>query len=198
MQPWADRGTGSGDWLGLSCDGLLTVSQLEWINKTAKGQQKKGQARVRRYEDLVAQAAQYVKDSKVDTITIPIGPRLGDEVLSFEGVSKAFGDRLLLDGASLQIAPGSVVGIVGGNGAGKTTLFRLVMGVDKPDSGEVRVGETVVPMYVEQSRESLADDGDKSVVEAIAEGEDLINLGGREVQVRGVRASSSGAGERDR
>jgi len=160
------------------------AGELEWINKTAKGQQKKGQARVRRYEDLVAQAAQYVKDSKVDTITIPIGPRLGDEVLSFEGVSKAFGDRLLLDGASLQIAPGSVVGIVGGNGAGKTTLFRLVMGVDKPDSGEVRVGETVVPMYVEQSRESLADDGDKSVVEAIAEGEDLINLGGREVQAR--------------
>jgi len=156
-------------------------AELAWINQQAKGQQKKGQARVRQYDDLVSRATEYIKASKVDTITIPLGPRLGGDVLSFAGVSKAFGDRLLFEGLDLEIPAGAVVGVVGANGAGKSTLFKLVMGLDQPDSGSVTVGQTVVPMYVAQDRDL---DGDKTVVEEISGGAEMINLGGREVQSR--------------
>ncbi|KIY94764.1 putative ABC transporter ATP-binding protein [Monoraphidium neglectum] len=119
---------------------------------------------------------------KVDSITIPVGPRLGGKVVEAKGLSKAFGDRLLVDGLSFSIPPGAVVGIVGGNGAGKTTLFRMIMGQDTPDSGELELGDTVVPMYVDQSRDDL--DASKTVYDAIADGSDEIDLNGRTVNAR--------------
>lgn len=134
----------------------------------AKGQQKKGQARMRRYEDLVTQASSYVKSSSVDSITIPIGPRLGDVVVEAQGLSKSFDGRLLVDDMTFSVPPGAVVGIIGGNGAGKSTLFRMIMNQDTPDKGTLRLGDTVVPMYVDQSRELL--NADRTVYEEIAEG----------------------------
>ena len=134
----------------------------------AKGQQKKGQARMRRYEDLVTQASSYVKSSAVDSITIPIGPRLGDVVVEVQGLSKSFDGRLLVDDMTFSVPPGAVVGIIGGNGAGKSTLFRMIMKQDSPDKGTLRLGDTVVPMYVDQSRELL--NADRTVYEEIAEG----------------------------
>jgi energy-dependent translational throttle protein EttA len=158
-------------------------SELAWMNSNAKGQQKKGQARVNRYEDLAAQAASYIQNSQVDTITIPIGPRLGSDVVRFEGVSKSFDDKLLLEKLDVEIPSCAVVGIVGPNGAGKSTLFRMIMGEQQPDKGSVTVGSTVTPMYVEQSREAL-DENNKTLVEEVGGGADLLNLGGREVNVR--------------
>lgn len=160
-----------------------TIQQeLEFINQKAKGQQKKGQARMRRYEDLVSQAASYVKNASLDSIVIPTGPRLGDVVVEAQGLRKAYGDRLLFDDLNFSIPPGSIVGIIGGNGAGKSTLFRMIMGKEAPDGGVLRVGETVVPMYVDQSRESL--DGSKTVFQEITDGQEEIDLNGRKINAR--------------
>ncbi|KAG2434937.1 hypothetical protein HYH02_012134 [Chlamydomonas schloesseri] len=156
--------------------------ELEWINKKAKGQQKKGQARMRRYDELVAQQAAYVKAAQLDSITIPQGPRLGDLVLEVESLKKSFEDRLLIDEANFSIPPGACVGIIGGNGAGKSTLFRMIMKQQTPDGGALRLGDTVVPMYVDQSRDSLA--ADKTVYEEIADGKDEVDLGGRLINAR--------------
>lgn len=160
----------------------VIAHELEFINKQAKGQQAKGRARQRRYEELVAAANSYVKNTQVDSITIPVGPRLGDKVVEVSGLSKGFGDRLLVEGASFSVPPGAVVGIVGGNGAGKSTLFRMIMGQEAPDGGQLDVGETVVPMYVDQSRDAL--DGDKTVYETISGGSDEVDLNGRTVNAR--------------
>jgi len=162
--------------------------ELEWSQKNAKGQQAKsgGKARESRIEDLQARAAAYIQASKVDEITVPLGPRLGNEVLRFEGVAKSFGDRLLYEGLNLDIPPGAVVGVVGPNGAGKSTLFDLALGNQQPDAGCIVLGETVLPMYVRQDR-SVLDGCDKTVAEFIAgpAGADAtIDLGGREVPCR--------------
>ncbi|GLC42782.1 hypothetical protein PLESTB_001417500 [Pleodorina starrii] len=156
--------------------------ELEWINKKAKGQQKKGAARMRRYDELVTQQASYVKQAQLDSITIPQGPRLGDLVLEVDALRKSFEERLLIDDASFSIPPGAVVGIIGGNGAGKSTLFRMIMKQQTPDGGQLRLGDTVVPMYVDQSREALA--ADRTVYEEIADGKDEVDLGGRLINAR--------------
>ena len=157
--------------------------ELEWVRKNAKGQQKKGKARLRAYEELCAASAEYTKREGMDSITIPTAPRLGDVVLTCEGITKGFDTRgLLIDNFSATIPPGSIVGIVGGNGAGKTTLFRMIVGEDQPDAGSCKVGETVKLMYVDQSRDSL--DPSKSVFEELTGGADEVNLGGKTVNSR--------------
>jgi len=157
--------------------------ELEWVRKNAKGQQKKGKARLRAYDELCAAAAEYTKREGMDSITIPTAPRLGDVVLTCEGLTKGFDTRgLLIDNFTATIPPGSIVGIVGGNGAGKTTLFRMIVGEDKPDAGSCAVGETVKLMYVDQSRDSL--DPSKSVFEELTGGADEVNLGGKAVNSR--------------
>jgi ATP-binding cassette ChvD family protein len=162
-------------------------AELEFVRANAKGQTKKGKARMRRYDELVdaaADAARAVAGGapSIDAITIPPGPRLGDVVVDAAGLTKAFGDRVLVADLSFSVPPGAIVGIVGANGAGKSTLFRMIVGDDAPDSGELRVGETVVPMYVDQARDAL--DPAASVVEAIGGGADVLALGGRDVPVR--------------
>jgi ATP-binding cassette ChvD family protein len=157
--------------------------ELEWVRKNAKGQQKKGKARLRAYDELCAASAEYTKREGMDSITIPTAPRLGDVVLTCEGLTKGFDTRgLLIDNFTATIPPGSIVGIVGGNGAGKTTLFRMIVGEDKPDAGSCAVGETVKLMYVDQSRDSL--DPSKSVLEELTGGADEVNLGGKAVNSR--------------
>ena len=157
--------------------------ELEWVRKNAKGQQKKGKARLRAYDELCAASAEYTKREGMDSITIPTAPRLGDVVLTCEGLTKGFDTRgLLIDNFTATIPPGSIVGIVGGNGAGKTTLFRMIVGEDKPDAGSCAVGETVKLMYVDQSRKSL--DPSKSVFEELTGGADEVNLGGKAVNSR--------------
>ena len=154
--------------------------ELEWINKNPQGRMAKNKARVERYEQLASQN-QKEKAAEVE-IFIPPGPRLGSLVVEAKGVSKAFGDKLLLDDVSFSIPPGAIVGIIGPNGAGKTTLFRMITGADKPDSGDLRVGESVKLAYVEQSRETLPND--KNLWEAISGGDEKIILGGVEVNSR--------------
>ena len=154
--------------------------ELEWINKNPQGRMAKNKARVERYEQLASQN-QKEKAAEVE-IFIPPGPRLGSLVVEAKGVSKAFGDKLLLDDVSFAIPPGAIVGIIGPNGAGKTTLFRMITGADKPDSGDLRVGESVKLAYVEQSRETLPND--KNLWEAISGGDEKIILGGVEVNSR--------------
>mmetsp|Transcript_38442 Transcript_38442/g.114036 ORF Transcript_38442/g.114036 Transcript_38442/m.114036 type:complete len:670 (-) Transcript_38442:645-2654(-) len=156
--------------------------ELEFISQQKKGQQKKGKARERQLDDLIAKASQHVKASNVDSITIPIGPRLGNIVVEASGLTKSFDDRMLLDNVSFSVPPGAVVGIIGGNGAGKSTLFRMIMGEMAPDRGELRLGDTVVPMYVDQSREAL--DPNKTLFEEIADGSDEVDLNGRKVSAR--------------
>ena len=154
--------------------------ELEWINRNPQGRMAKNKARVERYEQLVSQN-QKEKAAEVE-IFIPPGPRLGSVVVQAEGLTKAFGDRVLLDNVNFSIPPGAIVGIIGPNGAGKTTLFRMITGEEKPDSGVLRVGETVKLAYVEQSRASLPND--KSLWEAISNAEEKIMLGGVEVNSR--------------
>ncbi|CAL5227645.1 g10651 [Coccomyxa viridis] len=160
----------------------LLDSELEFVRSKAKGQQKKGKARMRRYDELVSQASEYTRESNIDTITVPVGPRLGDIVVEVKGVTKAYGDRTLMENLSFSIPPGSIVGIIGGNGSGKSTLFRMIMGQEQPDSGEIVMGQTVVPMYSEQSREGLNDD--KTIYEEVSEGAEELDLGGSKVNMR--------------
>ena len=161
-----------------------TINQeLEWVRKNAKGQQKKGKARLRAYEELCDEANKFTARADLDSITIPAAPRLGDVVVDVKGVSKGYEGRgLLIDGLDCAIPPGAVVGIVGANGAGKTTLFKMITGIDEPDKGEVVVGETVKLMYVDQSRDSLNDD--KTVFEELSGGAEEISLGSRTVNAR--------------
>ena len=158
--------------------------ELEWIHMSQKARQAKGQARVNAYETLLSQDSE--KRREESEIYIPPGPRLGDVVIDLEGVSKAYGERVLLDDVSAGIPPGSIVGIIGPNGAGKTTLLRMITGQESPDGGVVTVGETVKLAYADQSRTL---DGSKSVYEEISGGKDTITLGKREVNARAYCAS---------
>jgi ATP-binding cassette ChvD family protein len=154
--------------------------ELEWISRNPQGRMARNKARVERYEQLVSQN-QRERAAEVE-IFIPPGPRLGSLVVQADGLTKAYGDRILLDSVSFSIPPGAIVGIVGPNGAGKTTLFRMIVGAEKPDAGELRVGDSVRLAHVEQSRETLPND--KSLWEAISGGDEKIMLGGVETNSR--------------
>jgi energy-dependent translational throttle protein EttA len=154
--------------------------ELDWIRASPKARQAKSKARIRAYDDLVAEAGKD-KTGKAQ-ITIPPGPRLGDLVIEADGLGKGFGDRLLIDGLSFKLPPGGIVGVIGPNGAGKTTLFRMIVGQDQPDDGAIRIGDTVKLGYVDQSRDAL--DGKKTVFEEISGGNDVIKLGQREMPSR--------------
>jgi ATP-binding cassette ChvD family protein len=159
--------------------------ELDWIHMSPKARQAKGKARVNAYEALLSQETEKRREDL--SIYIPPGPRLGNRVIELEGVSKAYGDRVIYEGLDLLIPPGAIVGVIGPNGAGKTTLLRLIAGQEQPDAGEVRLGETVKLGYVDQSRDSL--DGEKNVWEEISGGEEQILLGSRRVSSRAYVAS---------
>ena len=161
-----------------------TINQeLDWVRSNAKGQQKKGKARLRAYEELCDAANAFTARAELDSITIPAAPRLGSEVITVNGVSKGYEGRgLLSEGLDCIIPAGAVVGIVGANGAGKTTLVKMTTGVDTPDAGTVTVGETVKLMYVDQDRGSL--DATKTVFEELSGGAEEISLGTRTVNAR--------------
>lgn len=154
--------------------------ELEWIRQNPKGRQAKSKARIARFEEL--NSLEYQKRNETQEIFIPIADRLGNEVIEFTNVSKAFGDRLLIDNLSFKIPPGAIVGIIGPNGAGKSTLFRMIMGKEQPDSGEIKIGETVKIAYVDQSRDIL--ESDKTVFEAISGGNDMLVVGKYETPSR--------------
>jgi ATP-binding cassette ChvD family protein len=159
--------------------------EKEWIAASPKARQAKSKARYQRYEDLLKLASE--KQTQTAQITIPVAERLGQNVVDFEGLTKGFGDRLLIDNLTFKLPPGGIVGVIGPNGAGKTTLFRMITGQEKPDQGTITVGESVHLGYVDQSRDSL--DGKKSVWEEISGGNELILLGKREVNSRGYCSS---------
>ena len=161
--------------------------ELEWIRMSPRARQSKGQARIRAYNELVAAAEAVEQPSDQLELMIPPGPRLGDVVVEAEAVVKAFGDRLLIDGLSFSLPPGGIVGVVGPNGAGKTTLFRMIVGEEKPDSGRVEAGASVVLAYVDQSRESL--DPTATVYEEITGGVDHLVVSGRELHGRAYVSS---------
>jgi energy-dependent translational throttle protein EttA len=154
--------------------------ELEWVRQNPKGRQVKSKARLARFEELSSH--EYQKRNETSEIFIPVAERLGDSVIEFKGVSKGFGDRLLIDNLSFQVPPGAIVGIIGPNGAGKSTIFRMITGADKPDSGEITIGSTVSIAYVDQSRESLT--GNKSVWEELSNGLDIMTVGRFEMQSR--------------
>jgi len=147
--------------------------ELEWVRQNAKGRQAKSKARIARFEEL--SDYEYQKRNETQEIFIPVADRLGSQVIEFKNVSKSFGDRLLIDNLSFNIPAGAIVGIIGPNGAGKSTLFKLIAGREKPDSGEVVIGQTVKMAYVDQSRDVLSDD--KTVWEDVSGGLDIINVG---------------------
>ena len=159
--------------------------ELEWIRMAPKARQAKGKARYTAYENLLNQESEQRREEL--EIYIPPGPRLGDRVIDFRDVSKAFGDRLLIEGLDLTIPPGSIIGVIGPNGAGKSTLLRLIAGQEQPDAGTVTLGETVRPAYVEQLRDSL--DGERTVWEEITEKNEIIQLGKREMNSRAYVSS---------
>ena len=154
--------------------------EREWIQASPRARQAKNQARITAYETLLAEAKDRTPDSA--QIIIPPGPRLGDLVIEAQALSKGFEERLLIEAIDFKIPPGAIVGIIGANGAGKTTLFRMVTGEEEPDSGTLRIGETVELGYIDQSRDALADD--KTVWEEISNGEDIIFLGDKQMQSR--------------
>jgi len=155
-------------------------SEQDWIASSPKARQAKSKARIRAYDELV-KAANDRSPSNAQII-IPTGERLGNQVIDAEGISKAYGDRLLIDDLTFKLPPGGIVGVIGPNGAGKTTLFRMITGQEEPDSGTITIGETVQLSYVDQSRDSL--DGNKSVWEEISGGNDIIKLGRHEMNSR--------------
>ncbi|HWU82246.1 MAG TPA: energy-dependent translational throttle protein EttA [Methylophilaceae bacterium] len=155
-------------------------TELEWVRQNPKARQAKSKARLSRYEEM--SSVEYQKRNETQEIFIPPGERLGDKVIEFNGVSKGFGDRLLIDNLSFSVPPGAIVGVIGPNGAGKSTLFRMLQGQEQPDSGEIVVGPTVKMAAVDQSRAGLPDD--KSVFEAISGGADVITVGRFEMPSR--------------
>jgi energy-dependent translational throttle protein EttA len=154
--------------------------ELEWIRMAPKARHSKGKARVNEYEELLARDPR--DQIRTAEIIIPPGPRLGSEVIAAKGLTKGYDDKVLIDDGEFAIPPGAIVGIVGPNGAGKTTLFRMIVGDESPDAGELRVGQTVELAYVDQSRDSL--DGEKTVYEEISGGRDEIEIGRAEVNAR--------------
>lgn len=165
--------------------------ELEWVRMSPKARHAKSKARLSAYDKLLNEDVKQ-KEEKLE-IFIPNGPRLGDLVIEASNVSKAFGDKLLFENLSFKLPPNGIVGVIGPNGAGKTTLFRLIMGLEKPDSGEFRVGETVKLAYVDQQHKAI--DPDKTVFEVISGGADNILLGGRQINARAyvARFNFSGA-----
>jgi sulfate-transporting ATPase len=154
--------------------------ELEWVRQNPKGRQAKSKARIARFEELSSQ--DYQKRNETQEIFIPVGDRLGNEVIEFKNVSKAYGDRLLIDNLSFKVPAGAIVGIIGPNGAGKSTLFRMLTGRETPDSGEIVMGPTVKLAYVDQSRDAL--DGSKTVFEEISGGADVLTVGKYETPSR--------------
>src|SRR5512139_675526 len=154
--------------------------ELEWVRQNPKARQAKSKARLARFEEL--NSVEYQKRNETQEIFIPVGERLGDKVIDFHNVTKSFGDRLLIDGLSFSVPPGAIVGIIGPNGAGKSTFFRMITGQEKPDSGEIEVGQTVKLAYVDQSRDALS--ADKTVFDEVAEGRDLLTVGRYETPSR--------------
>ncbi len=157
------------------------AAESEWIKASPRARQAKSKARYQAYEELLKKAA--AKQTTTAQIIIPVAERLGQNVIAFEGLTKAFGDRLLIDNLTFKLPPGGIVGVIGPNGAGKTTLFRMITGQEKPDAGTITIGESVHLGYVDQSRDAL--DGSKNVWEEISGGNDVIMLGKREVNSRG-------------
>src|SRR6056297_1176541 len=154
--------------------------ELEWIRMSPKGRQAKSKARLARFEDLSSR--EYQQRNETNEIYIPPGPRLGDQVIEARGLKKGFGDRLLFDDLSFDLPTGAIVGVIGPNGAGKTTLFRMIIGDEQPDGGEIKRGPTVELAYVDQSRDSL--DDNKTVWEEISESQDIIRVGNYETPSR--------------
>jgi sulfate-transporting ATPase len=155
-------------------------AELEWVRQNAKGRQAKSKARLARFEEL--SSYEYQKRNETQEIFIPVGERLGNEVIEFTDVSKGYGDRLLIDKVSFKVPPGAIVGIIGPNGAGKSTLFRMITGQEKPDAGEIKLGATVKLAHVEQSRDDLA--SDKTVWEDVSGGQDMLTVGKFEMPSR--------------
>ena len=154
--------------------------ELEWVRAGAKGRQAKNKSRIARFAEL--SSYEYQRRNETREIFIPVAERLGDQVIAFEGVRKAYGDRLLMDGVSFEIPAGAIVGIIGPNGAGKSTLFRMISGREKPDAGEIRIGPSVKLAVVDQSRESL--DDAKTVFDDVGGGLDLLTVGKYEMATR--------------
>lgn len=156
------------------------AQELEWVRQGVKGRQTKSKARLRQFEELSSQ--EFQQRQETNEIYIPPGPRLGDKVIEFNNVTKAFGDKLLYENLNFQIPKGALVGIVGGNGAGKSTLFKLISGAEQPDSGEVIIGDTVELATVDQSREGLKDTA--TVWEAVSDGQDMLQIGTHQMPSR--------------
>jgi len=154
--------------------------ELEWVRQNAKGRQAKSKARLARFEEL--NSYEYQKRNETQEIFIPVADRLGDSVIDFKGVSKAYGDRLLMDDLSFSVPPGAIVGIIGPNGAGKSTLFRMIAGREQPDSGEAVIGKSVKLAVVDQSRDDL--EGDKTVFDFVSNGADVLKVGKFEMPSR--------------
>ena len=154
--------------------------ELQWVRSNARGGQSKGKARLARFEEM--NSVEYQKRNETNEIFIPPGERLGDRVIEFKNVSKSFGDRLLIDDLSFTVPPGAIIGIIGPNGAGKSTLFKMITGAEKPDKGEVNIGQTVQIAYVDQSREKL--EGNKNVWQEVSGGSDILTIGKVEIQSR--------------
>jgi len=154
--------------------------ELEWVRSNPKARQAKSKSRIARFEELSSQ--EYQKRNETQEIFIPVGERLGGKVIEFDGVTKSFGDKLLMDNVSFTIPAGAIVGIIGPNGAGKSTLFKMITGQQQPDSGTVDIGPTVKMAYVDQSRDCL--DGSKTVFEELAQGSDILQIGKFEMPSR--------------
>ncbi len=170
----------------------MLARELEWVRLSPKARQAKSKARLNRYEEMVAEAGKETRDASLE-IVIPPGPRLGGEVVSFEGVTKSFGDRMLIDNLTFKLPRGGIVGVIGPNGAGKTTLFRMIMGVEKPDKGTIKVGDTVKLGFVDQSRDALSDD--KTIFDEISEGIEHLMMGERSVLARSYVSSFNFKGQ---
>src|SRR5438128_116991 len=154
--------------------------ELEWVRQNPKGRQAKSKARLARFEEL--SSYEYQKRNETQEIFIPVADRLGDSVIEFKGVSKGYGERLLIDDLSFSVPPGAIVGIIGPNGAGKSTLFKMIIGKEQPDSGTIETGQTVKLAYVDQSREAL--EGNHNVFQEVSGGLDILNINGIEIQSR--------------
>ncbi|BDB25661.1 energy-dependent translational throttle protein EttA [Cupriavidus sp. TA19] len=154
--------------------------ELEWVRQNPKGRQAKSKARLARFDELNSQ--DYQKRNETQEIFIPVGERLGNEVIEFDNVSKGFGDRMLIENLSFKVPPGAIVGIIGPNGAGKSTFFKMLTGKEQPDSGEIKIGPTVKMAFVDQSRDAL--DGTKTVFEEISGGADVLTVGRYETPSR--------------
>ena len=166
--------------------------ELEWVQMNARARQAKGKARLAAYDQLMAEDASAEKRVETGKMYIPPGPRLGEVVIEAEGLTKAFGDRLLFDNVSFRLPRGGIVGVIGANGVGKTTLFRMLVGEEKPDKGELRIGETVELAYVDQSRDALSPN--KTVYEEISDGQETLVLGKREIKARAYVSSFNFSG----